>query len=383
VTRPSALLIMIGYEIEIGYAIGRLISVFYEMGFQITGDQQRVHFSFTRLAGGRSKSLPHNFSNLVEFDYRSRTARPTSTCLNYITENKIDTVFALDMPVQGDYHQDLRKAGVKTIISYWGAPMSSINRGLKLALKRFEVEFLRRHKPDYFIFESEAMRRFGVLGRGLRHDRTTVIPTGIDAAKFKVLDQHKGVVRERFKIPESRSVVVYMGHLHRRKGVHVLMRAAEYWCNTLQRRDIHCLFLGNKPEELAQFENDYRGATDVITFGGYQSDIPELLAGCTIGCIPSSGWDSFPMSSLEMQACGLPVVVSDWQGVPETVEAGQTGIVVPTGDPVALANAVVQLVDDPERRASMSRAARARIETAFTRERQISALAYAKSKLAM
>ena len=77
------------------------------------------------------------------------------------------------------------------------------------------------------------------------------------------------------------------------------------------------------------------------------------------------------MSSLEMQACGLPVLVSDWQGVPETIADGETGVVVKTGDTALLAQAIAALVDDPSRRDRMALAARARIEAAFTREHQV------------
>jgi glycosyltransferase involved in cell wall biosynthesis len=80
------------------------------------------------------------------------------------------------------------------------------------------------------------------------------------------------------------------------------------------------------------------------------------------------------MSSLEMQSCGLPVVVSDLQGVPETIVDQVTGVVVPAGDAVALAGAIISLVDDPARRERMSLAARRRIVDGFTRDRQIDSL---------
>ena len=135
--------------------------------------------------------------------------------------------------------------------------------------------------------------------------------------------------------------------------------------------DITALFLGNRNNEERNFAAHYAGAEHRIVFGGYQTDIPQLLAGCYAGCIPSTGWDSFPMSSIEMQACGLPVIVSDWQGVPETVANGVTGIVTPTGNAYALADAIIALADDPARRQRMSDAALARVAGGFTREHQI------------
>ncbi len=57
---------------------------------------------------------------------------------------------------------------------YWGAPMSSLNQGLKLLAKRLEVALFRRDRPDLFLFESEAMRDLAVKGRGLPRSATDV-----------------------------------------------------------------------------------------------------------------------------------------------------------------------------------------------------------------
>lgn len=370
----SGVLVMIGYPIDIGFAIGRLVSVFHDMALELTAAPTRVHFSFARIGEARSTALPADFRQLVEFDPRQPTPQAVQRLVAHVREHDIDTVFALDLGVQAPFLRALRQAGVRQVISYWGAPMSSINRGLKLALKRLEVAWLHRHKPDHFIFESRAMQDMAVHGRGVSAACTTVIPTGVDAQKFRPLPQEAELVYQRFGIPQQRRIIVYMGHLHRRKGVHVLMRAAGHLVSVMRRQDIQVLFLGDRDGEAEGFRDDWAAAGEYITFGGYQSDIPALLAGCHAGCIPSTGWDSFPMSSLEMQACGLPVLVSDWQGVPETIEAGRTGVVVPVGDAEALARAIADLVDDDARRDGMAAQARARIEAGFTRQHQVDAL---------
>jgi len=370
----SGILIMISYEIDIGFAIGRLISAFYEMGVRVTGDTRRVHFSFGHIGGGRCASLPASFENLLEFDYRNPTDASLTRFGDYIERNRIGVIFGLDLPVQAKCLAVARRRGVRTIFSYWGAPMSSPNHGLKLALKKLEVSLLRRAKPNWFIFESEAMRMLGVSGRGLTRPNTAVVHTGVDEQRFRPRPEASHLVYRRFGIPENRKVVVYMGHLHRRKGVHVLLQAAEHISTHMRRDDVHTLFLGDRPGEADAFSEHYSAAAPYITFGGYQTDIPELLSGCYVGCIPSTGWDSFPMSSLEMQSCGLPVIVSDLQGVPETVLRDETGLVVAAGNPVELAHAIVSLVDAPERREQMRVAARTRIENGFTRKHQIDAL---------
>lgn len=365
------MLIIIPFQILVGFAIGRLIGAFYEMAVRVTGDPRQVHFAFTDAGGARPSALPPGFDNIVEFDSRAPSDADVARLVAYIEKNDIRNVFALDLPVRATYLAAIRRAGVRKVISYWGAPKSATNRGVKLALKRLEVALLRPSKPDHFIFESEAMWRLGVYGRGLSATKTSIVRTGVDANEFRPASGSIDLVYSRFGIPKNRRIVVYMGHLHERKGVHVLMQAAGHLASVLGRTDIHCLFLGDREGEAERFREHADSAAGYITFGGYHSDIPQLLSGCFAGCIPSTGWDSFPMSSLEMQACGIPVVVSNWQGVPETIVDGVTGITVPVGDPVQLANAIAWLADNPGRRDEMSRAARQRIEAELTREHQI------------
>ncbi len=84
----------------------------------------------------------------------------------------------------------------------------------------------------------------------------------------------------------------------------------------------------------------------------------------------SSSWEAFPISVLEAQACGIPQVVSAVGGMRESV-VPETGIVVPPRNPKALAQAVIQLLLDPQRRAAMATASRARQAERFTVERMV------------
>lgn len=339
------ILVMIPYPSTIGFAIGRLIVAFHRMATRLGGDD--VHFAFSKLDGTCS-SLPFGFSSLIDFNHR--TSVNHGELATYIEAHKIRMIFALDLRAEAPCLKAARRAGVHTVVSYWGASMSSIHWWL-WPLRRLQVA-LTRHKPDLFIFESEAMRKHAVWGRGVAKLDTTIVRTGVDIERFKPGPSN---VHERFDIPPGRKIIVFMGHCVERKGVHVLLHAVR----ELDRRDIHVLILGNQPGESAAYE----GITDLVTFGGYQppQDIPSLLAGCWAGCIPSTGWDSFPMSSLEMQACGLPMFVSDLQGCPETI-TNKTGMVVRAGDHEDLAEAILTLIEDPARRERMSVAARASME---------------------
>ena len=90
-----------------------------------------------------------------------------------------------------------------------------------------------------------------------------------------------------------------------------------------------------------------------------------ILSSADVYVFPSRH-EGLPVSPLEAMACGLPVVGADASGVGDVV--GDTGIVVPRGDAVALARALGELLDDSSRRVDLGREARVRVEQSFALE---------------
>jgi glycosyltransferase involved in cell wall biosynthesis len=114
-------------------------------------------------------------------------------------------------------------------------------------------------------------------------------------------------------------------------------------------------------------------AAEHITFGGYRTDVPRLLRGCSLGMIASTGWDSFPMSSLEMAASGLPLLVSELPGLRECVSE-ETGVTFPVGNHERAAEIIRRILNCPRERHRMGIAGRKRVIASFSRERQVSGL---------
>jgi glycosyltransferase involved in cell wall biosynthesis len=267
-------------------------------------------------------------------------------------------------------------------VSYWGAPMSSPNSGIRLFLKRLEVA-LTRHKPDHFIFESRAMADAAVNGRGVPARIVSVIPTGVDTDRFRPDLRDCEYAHQAFRIPRDRKIVFYSGHMEERKGVHVVIEAATELVRNRGRRDLHFLLLGNRDGQERQFAPLYVGteAEEHVTFGGYRLDIDRILRSCYTGVIASTGWDSFPMSSLEMASSGLPLVASKLQGIVEGIEDGTTGYLFTPGDRIALADRIGQLADDDALRARMGVAARDWIMANFSRQLQVERLVNTMTEL--
>lgn len=109
---------------------------------------------------------------------------------------------------------------------------------------------------------------------------------------------------------------------------------------------------------------------DVVQFVGWQSDVVGFLKQIDVMAMPSL-WEAFGLSAAEAMAIEKPVVASRVDGLPEVVEDGVTGILVPPAEPEPLARAILQLADDPARRRAMGTHGRNRVEALFSLDSMI------------
>lgn len=371
----KSILILLHCESNVGYAIAPLEKTFYDMATRLCDhDLSRIHFAYPSMTRGPSPTLPVDFKQYTIIDAKRADAEHGLAAERYIREHDIDTLFGFDQPVHLSIYKYFRRGGVRHFISYWGAPMSSINNRVIRCLKRMEV-YLRVSGPDHYIFESNGMGEFAIRGRGIPPRRVSIVPLGIDSERYKPQSMEDSTIYERIGIPKHRRIFFYSGHMEPRKGVAVIMRAANRLSETRGKDDWHVVLCGNKGDESRQYEEMLSAqARSQVTFAGYRSDLEILCRGCYAAMIVSTGWDSFPRTSLEVQSCGLPLIVSDLKGISESVEDGVTGLVVKAGDADALASAMRRLLDHREWRDQLSRQARLRIEAKFTSGRQLSAL---------
>ncbi len=371
----KSILILLHCESNTGYAIGPLERTFYEMALVLCGgNASRIHFAYPSMKKGPSPTLPSDFRQYVVIDPNRRDTTHYESAERYLREHDIDTIFGFDQPVFQPIFRHFRRAGVKHFISYWGAPMSSLNHWTVRLIKRMGVLW-HPEGPDHYIFESRGMAELAVKGRGVPPRRVSVVPLGVDCRRFTPDPADAQYVYESTQIPKQRRIFFYCGHMEPRKGVAVIMGAANHLIESRKADDWHVLLCGNKGDESVPYEQMLsQEARAHVTFGGYRSDLERLYRGCYAALIMSTGWDSFPRSAMEVQASGLPLFVSDLMGIRESVRDGETGLILKAGDAQALSGAMSRLLDDPDWRERLSRQARARIETDYTLDRQRSAL---------
>jgi rhamnosyl/mannosyltransferase len=190
-------------------------------------------------------------------------------------------------------------------------------------------------------------------------DRVRVIPFGIDPAPWRRAPAGAGETPPPFMFFAGRHVDY--------TGVDVLLRA-------LARTPLTAVIAGDGPrrgawEQLAR----ELGLNSRVTFTGEISDaeLRRLMQTCTAFVLPSvTRAEAFGYVQLEAMAAGTPVVSTDVpSGVSWVNQNGRTGTVVKAGDEAALAAAMTALAADPDLRARLGAAGRARVEEAFTLER--------------
>ncbi|MBV9788510.1 MAG: glycosyltransferase, partial [Chloroflexi bacterium] len=107
------------------------------------------------------------------------------------------------------------------------------------------------------------------------------------------------------------------------------------------------------------------GIAERVTFTGLRKDIPAVLAQTDIFTLPSL-WEGLPLTAIEAMAAARPVVLTDVGGNSELVQSGVNGMIVRPDDVDALANTLVELLNDEQRRTEMGHAARQRVQHDFS-----------------
>ncbi len=365
-SRSPAILIMIHCEEHTGYAISSLEHVFHQAALEAGYADDRVFWSFNGLKD-------QGAVNKIDCDYRNPDE---SSLAPYLRDNNIQTVIAFDLGYPAKVISLLKANGVNKIISYWGASMSSINSGLRLWLKKAEF-LLRRNKPDHFVFESQAMRTTATKGRGVPESATSVVYLGVNTDKFFANYGQEFYAHEQLGIPKNKKIVFYSGHMEERKGVRTIIKAAIHMADTGSLNNIHFVLCGNKGDEAKTYTDMLTGtaAESQVTFAGYRNDIAALMRSSAIGVIASTGWDSFTMSSVEMMASGLPLIVSNLQGLSETIENNENGYLITPGNHIELATKIIDLCKDSSLAETFSRNSRLRAEQNFSISMQIEKMA--------
>lgn len=199
----------------------------------------------------------------------------------------------------------------------------------------------------------------GVLAAA-EHRRKTLIDDGVPPEKLAVIPNAVRLPphpKSDYRLASgSPPRIVALGRLHPKKGFQVLVEALAI----LRRRGLDCLcsIAGEGPERnriTSQIES--AGLAKQVFLPGWTDHVAKYLEDGDIFALPSFQED-FPLAVLDAMASGMPIVASAIDGPKDFLNDGQTALLVPPNDPVALANAFERLIRDSELRERLGRAAR-------------------------
>ncbi|HVC28989.1 MAG TPA: glycosyltransferase family 4 protein [Gammaproteobacteria bacterium] len=261
-----------------------------------------------------------------------------------------------------------RLAGVPAMVSaLTGLGHIFVDHGLKAkilrSLAKVALRFSLNHRNSMVIFQNPDDRELFIQEGLLTVSNTKLIKgSGVDMVHFSPSEESLGI-----------PLVVLASRMLWNKGVGVFVEAA-----IMLRDRVHARFAlvgdtdpGN-PEAIPDTQLAAWKDRGVVEFWGWRSNMIEVCRQASIICLPSYYGEGVPRILIEAAACGRPIVTTDTPGCREIVRHGVNGLLVPPRDSSALAHALKQLLEDPESRKQMGRAAREIAVAEFSLEKVVS-----------
>ncbi len=186
----------------------------------------------------------------------------------------------------------------------------------------------------------------------------------------KIVQIANGLDLDRFSAPAPktrRRIVTTVANLRPGKGHEVLLKAAARVLRRVPDARFHIIGDGSRRTELEGLAAALRVSAHVRFFG-HREDVPELLQASDIFAFPSH-MEASPNAVLEAMAAGLPIAATRVGGIPEVIEHGANGLLVPPGDERALAGAILRLIERPPLASRLAGAARQSAVARFSFDR--------------
>jgi glycosyltransferase involved in cell wall biosynthesis len=236
----------------------------------------------------------------------------------------------------------------------------SVNDGgrLRMAAYRLTGGLVDR----YTIISRVAAERYIAIGAVPAH-LLEVVPNAVDTEHFRHRSEARAAVRTELGLGNE-FVWIAVGRFEEPKDYPTMITA---FAQLTSRRPTSRLLLVGKGSLREQVERlvQAAGLTSQVRFLGVRRDVPELMSAAD-GYVLSSAWEGMPVVLLEAAAVGLPIVATRVGGVPEVVEHGSTGLLVPPRDPASLTRGMDAIEAlDSDSRTTMGARGRALVEQRY------------------
>ena len=243
-----------------------------------------------------------------------------------------------------------KKAGIPIrLYCQWGIAYVGFNGIKRFIFKKIEKKVCKlstRVEPD-----SKSNLDFAVKEGLYPKEKGAVIwngsACGIDLNKFNFSkkEEYKKQIRERFSIPSNVFVFGFVGRITRDKGINELLKAYKKLLDEFQ--DVYLLFVGNDETDntVDQSLYDWARSEEKVIFAGYSDVVEQMLSAMDCYVLPSYR-EGFGMGTIEAEAMGVPVIVTDIPGPKDAMIPGETGLSVTKADTGDLYKAMRQMLVD-------------------------------------
>jgi glycosyltransferase involved in cell wall biosynthesis len=205
----------------------------------------------------------------------------------------------------------------------------------------------------------------GIRGRLIAQDRVSpecvaVIPNAVALRTDDVTEPLTAIIPAAWR---EGPLIGVVARLQPEKGVHIFLEAIPLVLSGVPTA--HVLLIGDGPLR-GELEERVKqlGLADRVHFLGFKANARSFIARLDLLVLPSLS-EGTPLVILEAMAACVPVVASDVGGIPEQIRHGQEGLLVPAGDPTRLAEACLQIVQDPSRAREIGQAGHRRASCHF------------------
>jgi glycosyltransferase involved in cell wall biosynthesis len=302
------------------------------------------------------KPLDRSFRSMVNLYRIIKNEKPDVVHSHGITENMVLGVigFLLGIPIVATYHTNPfkkyeKEKSTKKKIKRFVYELAYIRCLTKLAARNFAyITVISRELKESFIKQ------------GYREDKILVTYFGLDMAKGDIK-------------PDSRRsdemIMVFVGRISAEKGCDILLKS----CDILAKRGKHfkLYLIGDGSIEYFSNMANKLGVDNRVFFCGYQRVFDDIFSRSDVFILPSIG-EGLPISILEAMAYGLPVIATNVGGIPEVIEDGENGFLVPPGDEVSLANAIGKMMEKgSDGRYVMGLKSKEKIEKSFSSRKMV------------
>jgi len=267
-------------------------------------------------------------------------------------------------------HEFATNVYASVLSSLTGVPIVATAHG-----KNYYGDKWRRRAAYRFVARQSTMvavsgdlKRFLMERIGIPPGNIRVVHNGIDLSRYKIQEGNYAV-RAELGIRRDQRVIGTVGNLFAVKGQTYLLKACKALVGEFPTFVLLIAGEGDQLDLLRKEASDL-GIAGNVQFLGFRDDVPSLLQAMDVFVLPSLS-EGLPLSILEALALKKPVVATNVGGVPEIMEDGVTGYLVPPRNPEALTDRILLLLREPEVAVRIGQAGRARVEDAFDLETMV------------